>query len=150
MRAKGFIQDGATYAGHSLGEYGSLSAFSGFLPMNDLMDVVFYRGLSMQLAMEREENGETGYSMVAANPKRVGKGKNTLLLSLTALPSTHQHIGFNEAALNSVVRMISCESKELLEIVNYNVEGEQYVCAGTVSSPRPPQTYLADDVSPLE
>lgn len=29
--------------------------------------------------------------------------------------------------------MISCESKELLEIVNYNVEGEQYVCAGTVS-----------------
>lgn len=82
MRAKGFIQDGATYAGHSLGEYGSLSAFSGFLPMNDLMDVVFYRGLSMQLAMEREENGETGYSMVAANPKRVGKGENTLLVFL--------------------------------------------------------------------
>lgn len=81
LRAKGFIQSGATYAGHSLGEYGSLSAFSGFLSMNDLMDVVFYRGLSMQLAMDREEDGGTGYSMVAANPKRVGKGKDLLPLS---------------------------------------------------------------------
>lgn len=33
-----------------------------------------------------------------------------------------------------VVGLIAGESLALLEIVNYNVEGEQYVCAGTVSS----------------
>lgn len=75
MRANGLIQDDATFAGHSLGEYGSLSAFSGFLSIHDLMDVVFYRGLSMQVSMDRNEHGQTGYSMAAANPKRVGKGK---------------------------------------------------------------------------
>jgi fatty acid synthase subunit beta, fungi type len=75
MRSKGFVQDGAQYAGHSLGEYGSLSAFSGFLSIKSLMDVVFYRGLTMQVSMKRDEYGDTGFSMVAANPKRVGKGK---------------------------------------------------------------------------
>jgi fatty acid synthase subunit beta, fungi type len=81
MRANGFIQDGATYAGHSLGEYGSLSAFSGFLSIRSLMDVVFYRGLTMQVSMERDEHGETNFSMVAANPKRVGKCMSFLPLS---------------------------------------------------------------------
>ena len=33
-----------------------------------------------------------------------------------------------------MVGVIAEESKALLEIVNYNVEGEQYVCAGTVRS----------------
>jgi fatty acid synthase subunit beta, fungi type len=75
MKSNGLIQPDATFAGHSLGEYGSLSAFSGFLSMHNLMDVVFYRGLSMQVSMERDEHGQTGYSMIAANPKRVGKGK---------------------------------------------------------------------------
>jgi fatty acid synthase subunit beta, fungi type len=36
--------------------------------------------------------------------------------------------------------MIALESKALLEIVNYNVDGEQYVCAGTVSVAK---SYLA-------
>jgi hypothetical protein len=43
-------------------------------------------------------------------------------------------LGFNEQGLNVVVRIIGEESESLLEIVNYNVEGEQYVCAGTVST----------------
>lgn len=77
MRSKGVIQDGAVYAGHSLGEYGSLSAFSGFMSIETLMDVVFYRGLTMQVSMDRDEFGETNFSMVAVNPKRVGKCKFT-------------------------------------------------------------------------
>ena len=33
-----------------------------------------------------------------------------------------------------MVRAIALASQELLEVVNYNVEGEQYVCSGTVCS----------------
>ena len=32
-----------------------------------------------------------------------------------------------------MVHTIAVESRELLEIVNFNVDGEQYVCSGTVS-----------------
>jgi malonyl CoA-acyl carrier protein transacylase len=42
-------------------------------------------------------------------------------------------IVFNENGLRCVVNIVATESKALLEIVNFNVEGEQYVCAGTVS-----------------
>ncbi|KAE8442931.1 hypothetical protein EG329_002535 [Mollisiaceae sp. DMI_Dod_QoI] len=115
MRFKGVIQDTAVYAGHSLGEYGSLSAFSGFMSIKTLMDVVFYRGLTMQVSMERDEFGETNFSMVAVNPKRVGKF-------------------FDEQALRCLVKMIADESGVLLEIVNFNVDGEQYVCAGSLQN----------------
>lgn len=40
---------------------------------------------------------------------------------------------FDEAALRRLVDIIATESGKLLEIVNFNVEGEQYVCAGHVS-----------------
>lgn len=42
-------------------------------------------------------------------------------------------VAFDEAAVRLVTGMIASESKELLEIVNLNVDGEQYVCAGHVS-----------------
>lgn len=73
MRSKGLVQAGATFAGHSLGEYGALSALTDFMPLKTLMDVVFYRGLTMQVAMERDQHGRTDFSMVAVNPQRVGK-----------------------------------------------------------------------------
>ena len=75
MRAQGLIQEGAAFAGHSLGEYGVLSALAEFMPLETLMSVIFYRGLAMQVATERDENGATEYSMVAVNPSRVGKCK---------------------------------------------------------------------------
>lgn len=40
---------------------------------------------------------------------------------------------FSESSLRHIVRMIATQSEELIEIVNLNVENEQYVCAGTVS-----------------
>lgn len=73
MQAKGLVQEGASFAGHSLGEYGALSAFAEFMPFELLINVVFYRGLAMQVAMERDEHGLTDFSMVAVNPSRVGK-----------------------------------------------------------------------------
>ncbi|CAE6537887.1 unnamed protein product, partial [Rhizoctonia solani] len=37
---------------------------------------------------------------------------------------------FNDATLCEVVDTVSDETNFLLEIANYNVEGQQYVCAG--------------------
>ena len=73
MRSKGLVQESASFAGHSLGEYGALSAVADFIPFKALMGVCFYRGLAMQAAMERDEQGRTEYAMVAVSPVRVGK-----------------------------------------------------------------------------
>lgn len=40
---------------------------------------------------------------------------------------------FDEISLIFLTQQISTATNQLLEIVNYNMQGEQYVCAGTVS-----------------
>ena len=82
MRSNSLVQEQGMYAGHSLGEYGSLSALADFIPLEALMKLLFYRGLAMQVAMERDKEGRTEYSMVAVNPIRVGKCKSGNLLAL--------------------------------------------------------------------
>ncbi|KAJ5813857.1 fatty acid synthase subunit beta [Penicillium pulvis] len=69
----------------------------------------------MQLVIERDDQGRTNFSMVAVNPARVGKF-------------------FTERALRNLVEMIATTTNALLEIVNFNVEGEQYVCAGMLGN----------------
>ncbi|KAI0817879.1 sterigmatocystin biosynthesis fatty acid synthase subunit beta [Xylaria sp. FL0064] len=113
LRSKGLIQEGAMFSGHSLGEYGALSSMAPFVDFKDMLDTAFYRGLMMQFAIPRDVNGQTGFSMMAANPGRVGKH-------------------FSDNALKTLIRYIAQESGKLLEIVNLNVEGDQYVCAGHV------------------
>ncbi|KAE8395550.1 acyl transferase domain-containing protein [Aspergillus alliaceus] len=115
MRAKGYVSCEAIYAGHSLGEYGALSALSQFIPTSSLVELAFYRGLMMQASVTRDGEEGATYGMVAANPKRVGKF-------------------FDHTLLSTLVRMIAAESRELLEIVNFNVDGEQYVCSGTTTN----------------
>ncbi|KAL8812479.1 MAG: hypothetical protein Q9223_000999 [Gallowayella weberi] len=111
MRAKGLVQRDSVFAGHSLGEYSALAALAEVMPIESLVSVVFYRGLTMQVAVERDETGRSNYSMCAVNPSRVSKT-------------------FNESALQYVVENIAEETGWLLEIVNYNVANTQYVCAG--------------------
>ena len=114
MRSKGLVQRDSSFAGHSLGEYSALAALAEVMPIESLVSVVFYRGLTMQVAVERDETGRSNYSMCAVNPSRVSKT-------------------FNEQALQYVVENIAEETNWLLEIVNYNVANMQYVCAGDVS-----------------
>ncbi|KAI9805514.1 MAG: hypothetical protein M1825_000765 [Sarcosagium campestre] len=111
MLAKGLVQKDSSFAGHSLGEYSALAALAEVMPIESLVSVVFYRGLTMQVAVERDEAGRSNYSMCAVNPSRISKT-------------------FNEQALQYVVENIAEETGWLLEIVNYNVENTQYVCAG--------------------
>ena len=71
LEARSLIPDGSTFAGHSLGEYAALSALSECMRIEDLITLVFYRGLTMQLSVERDETGGTNYAMCAFNPSRV-------------------------------------------------------------------------------
>jgi fatty acid synthase subunit beta len=117
MRSKGLVQRDSSFAGHSLGEYSALAALADVMPIESLVSVVFYRGLTMQVAVERDEQGRSNYSMCAVNPSRISKT-------------------FNEQALQYVVENIAEQTGWLLEIVNYNVANMQYVAAGDVSVPR--------------
>ncbi|KAF8907276.1 fatty acid synthase [Gymnopilus junonius] len=111
MRMKGFVQKDCAFAGHSLGEYSALASIADVLHISALVDVVFYRGITMQRAVERDSENRSNYAMCAVNPSRIS-------------PT------FSDAALREVVDTITTVSGALLEIVNYNVEGQQYVCAG--------------------
>lgn len=111
MLSKGLVQRDSSFAGHSLGEYSALAALAEVMPIESLVSVVFYRGLTMQVAVERDEAGRSNYSMCAVNPSRISKT-------------------FNEQALQYVVENISLTTDWLLEIVNLNVQNQQYVCAG--------------------
>ncbi|KAG0203436.1 3-oxoacyl-[acyl-carrier-protein] synthase [Mortierella sp. GBA30] len=115
MRSKGLIQGNCAFAGHSLGEYSALAAIGEVLPIESLVDVVFYRGMTMQVAVPRDSVGRSNYGMVAINPSRVS-------------PT------FNDSALRYVVDAIARQSNGLLEIVNENVENWQYVAAGELSN----------------
>ena len=111
MRSKGLIQRDSSFAGHSLGEYSALASIAEVMPIESLVSVVFYRGLTMQVAVERDEQGRSNYSMCAVNPSRISKT-------------------FNEQALQFVVQNIAESTGWLVEIVNFNVANMQYVCAG--------------------
>jgi len=111
MRSKGLVQRDSSFAGHSLGEYSALAAMAEVMPIESLVSVVFYRGLTMQVAVERDEAGRSNYSMCAVNPSRIGKT-------------------FTEQALQYVVENIAETTTWLLEIVNYNIANMQYVAAG--------------------
>ena len=80
MRSKGLTTPDVLFAGHSLGEYAALGACSSFMTFENLLSLVFYRGLKMQNALERDSNGLTDFSMMATDPSRVGKGMFTLML----------------------------------------------------------------------
>lgn len=113
MKHKGLAGPGCAFAGHSLGEYAALASVGDVLSIETLCDIVFYRGLTMQVAVERDVLGRSDYGMVAVNPSRVG-------------PS------FDDRALRRLVPRIAEITGKLLEIVNYNVENWQYVVAGSL------------------
>ncbi|KAJ2472954.1 fatty acid synthase alpha subunit Lsd1 [Coemansia sp. RSA 2322] len=111
LRARGLLDDAALLAGHSLGEYGAL-ATHGVMTLEDMIYITFVRGMTMQSTVPRGADQRSDFALVAVNPSRV-------------------HRSFDEAALALVIDQISQARPGLLEIVNYNVRGFQYVVAGT-------------------
>ncbi|KAH3679792.1 hypothetical protein WICPIJ_008526 [Wickerhamomyces pijperi] len=111
LRAKGLIPADCIFAGHSLGEYASLASLAEVMSIESLVEIVFYRGMTMQVAVPRDDLGRSNYGMVAVNPGRVA-------------PT------FSQDALQFVVERVGKQTTWLCEIVNYNVENQQYVAAG--------------------
>ncbi|EED22445.1 malonyl CoA-acyl carrier protein transacylase, putative [Talaromyces stipitatus ATCC 10500] len=110
-RARGVIQSENVFAGHSLGEYSALASVAEVTPIETLSSIVFYRGLCMQAAVDRDEEGRSNYSMCAVNPSRICAG-------------------FSEQTLQNLVGQITDITGSFLEVVNLNVHEMQYVCAG--------------------
>ncbi|KAJ2669644.1 fatty acid synthase alpha subunit Lsd1, partial [Coemansia sp. RSA 1085] len=115
MQANGLIQADAMFAGHSLGEYCALAALGDIFTIEGLLDITFYRGLIMQSAVPRDDQGHSEFGMVAVDPSRVGKA-------------------FSESTLVAVIDSICAASPGLLQLVNFNVRGQQYVAAGTLTN----------------
>uniref|UniRef100_M4BNV4 Fatty acid synthase subunit alpha n=2 Tax=Hyaloperonospora TaxID=184462 RepID=M4BNV4_HYAAE len=111
IEAAQLIPDDAHFAGHSLGEYAGLSSFAGALAVEDVVEVVFLRGLIMQKAVKRDAEGRSDYGMVATNPTRVGP-----------------HL--TEEVMHKIVDEIETASGKLLQVVNFNIQQRQYVVAG--------------------
>ncbi|KAK0213644.1 hypothetical protein IW262DRAFT_1517286 [Armillaria fumosa] len=97
-----------------LREYAALATITDIFPVSSLVDVVFYRGITMQRAVEHDSMNRSN-AMCAVNPSRVSKT-------------------FNDIALREVVDSLSNITALLLQIVNYNVEGQQYCLCRRVSN----------------
>ncbi|PIA14341.1 fatty acid synthase [Coemansia reversa NRRL 1564] len=113
MRSQSLVQQNCVFAGHSLGEICALAAIGNVFSLEDVMDIAFCRGLIMQSAITRDEQGYSEFGMAAVNPSRVGKC-------------------FDEAMLLLVIGQICVANPGLLQIANYNVRESQYVVAGTL------------------
>ena len=59
LKARGVFQSCTPFAGHSLGEYAALGACTSTLSFEDLLDLVFYRGVKMNSAVKRDGQGRT-------------------------------------------------------------------------------------------
>jgi malonyl CoA-acyl carrier protein transacylase len=110
MRSKGLVQNDCAFAGHSLVEYPALASIADILPIASLVDVVFYRGITMQRAVERDSQNRSNYGMVAANPSRIGKS-------------------FGDPALREVVETIARRGNILLEVVKFVISFSPVVIA---------------------
>ncbi|KAJ2183023.1 fatty acid synthase alpha subunit Lsd1, partial [Coemansia sp. RSA 551] len=112
MQTRGLVQTHAVFAGHSLGELCALATLTDVFTLNNMLDIVFYRGLIMQSAVQRGEHNTIDYGMVAVDPSRVP--------------------AFDERQLHLVVDAIGGEG--MIQVVNYNVRNNQYVVAGSLAN----------------
>lgn len=100
------------FAGHSLGEYNALSSFAGVIPLETVLELVFHRGSTMHHLIDRDAQGRSNYRMGALRPNQFGVGDD---------------------GVREYVASIAKASGEFLEIVNYNLAGQQYAIAGTIA-----------------
>ncbi|WP_044084691.1 type I polyketide synthase [Bifidobacterium gallicum] len=112
LREAGMDIDGSYFAGHSLGEYNALSSYADVIPLDTVLELVFHRGSTMHHLIERDEQGRSNYRMGALRPNQ---------------------FGVDDAHVKDYVARVAEESGEFLEIVNYNLAGQQYAVAGTIA-----------------
>lgn len=112
LREAGADIQPAYFAGHSLGEYNALSSFANVIPLETVLELVFHRGSTMHHLIDRDEQGRSNYRMGALRPNQ---------------------FGVDDAHVREYVESVAQQSGEFLEIVNYNLAGQQYAVAGTIA-----------------
>ncbi len=112
MREAGVLDEEAYFAGHSVGEYNALAAFAGVVGQDEVLEVVYYRGLTMHSLVPRDENGRSNYGLSALRPDKIGVAEEDVV---------------------DFVNGVAEKSGEFLEVVNLNLAGKQYAVAGTVA-----------------
>lgn len=110
MREAHALNQRAWFAGHSVGEYNALAAYAAVLTLENVVEIVYRRGLTMHRLVERDEYGNSNYGLAALRPHKMGLNADTVF---------------------DYVAGVAEESGEFLEIVNYNLAGKQYAVAGT-------------------
>ncbi|MFT4245478.1 MAG: DUF1729 domain-containing protein [Micrococcaceae bacterium] len=112
LREQDALVSGAYFAGHSLGEYTALSSYGEVIPLETVLEIVFHRGATMHNLVERDEKGRSNYRMGALRPNQFGVG---------------------DAEVTDYIESIAEKSGEFLQIVNFNLAGQQYAIAGTIA-----------------
>ncbi|MDY5784672.1 fatty acid synthase subunit beta domain-containing protein, partial [Corynebacterium sp.] len=110
LRVAGALGEGAMYAGHSLGEYTALASLANIFDLEAVIDIVYSRGSAMGSLVPRDADGNSEYGMGALRPNMIGVGPDEV---------------------QDYVAAIAEQTGEFLEIVNYNISGQQYSVAGT-------------------
>ncbi|KAJ2855196.1 fatty acid synthase alpha subunit Lsd1, partial [Coemansia erecta] len=114
LRALGAFPDDAVFAGHSLGELAGLAVAAQIFDAEDAAIIGFIRGLVMQQSVDRDPvSGRSLYAMLAVSPARVAQW-------------------FSSKTLKQLVATVADRGNGLIEIVNYNVRGIQYIVAGEI------------------
>ncbi|KAG8344253.1 Acyl transferase domain [Trypanosoma vivax] len=114
----GYSVDAASVvAGHSLGEFSALCA-AGLFPPEVGVDLVYKRGLLIEHAISQFPVGHD-HAMFACNPVRARLGNGDTGL---AVEQFHLFVELAARALSSTTSFV--------EVVNYNIDREQYVVAG--------------------
>jgi fatty acid synthase len=112
LKESGSYIEGGFFAGHSLGEYVALSAYGNVMSLETIIELVFARGSAMHSLVPRDENGRSDYLMGALRPNQ---------------------FGITDATVKDYVKSIADSTGEFLEIVNFNLSGQQYAVSGTIA-----------------
>ncbi|MFR9852027.1 fatty acid synthase subunit beta domain-containing protein [Corynebacterium striatum] len=110
LRENNAIGSNSMYAGHSLGEYTALASLANIFDLEAVIDIVYSRGSAMGSLVPRDAEGNSEYAMAALRPNMIGVSGDEV---------------------DAYVASIAEETGEFLEIVNYNIRGQQYSVAGT-------------------
>jgi fatty acid synthase subunit beta len=133
MDSKGLVPADSYFAGHSLGEYSALAAVTEFMPFERLLYIVFCRGLTMQAAVDRDALNRSSFGMIAVDPGRVSKGEFNYVAQcyrINRMKANAAATVFTDKKLRELVETLCKVTGYFVEIVNFNIRGQQYVCAG--------------------
>ncbi len=113
LREQGALPEPRFLCGHSIGEYAALAALGGALELEEVVDLVYHRGATMQRFVPRDAQGRSPYAMGVVLPHRAG---------------------LDEESVFALVERVAEESERPLFVVNHNVRGRQYAVAGHVEA----------------